>query len=64
MIVLGIDPGIERLGIAVIEKSGGKEKYLFSECFKTSAKLSHTERLVLLGEEVARVARASLLVAH
>ena len=64
MIVLGIDPGIERLGIAVIEKSGGKEKYLFSECFKTSAKLSHTERLVLLGEEVARVARDWQPTAH
>lgn len=55
MRILGIDPGVERVGIAVIEKVGGKETYIFSECFKTSAKLTHAERLALIGEEVARV---------
>ena len=55
MIILGIDPGIERVGIAVIEKIGGKETYLFSECFKTSAKLSHYERLKLIGDEISEV---------
>ena len=39
MIILGIDPGYERLGIAVIEKkTQEKEKLVYSECFKTSAK--------------------------
>lgn len=55
MKIIGIDPGIERIGIAVIERIAGKETFLFSECFKTSAKLSHIERLHLLGDEVARV---------
>ncbi len=55
MRIIGIDPGIERVGIAVIEKIGGKETYLFSECFKTSAKLSHYERLRLIGEEISRL---------
>ena len=55
MIILGIDPGIERVGIAVIERVAGKETYLFSECFKTSSKLSHTDRLVLVGEEIAKI---------
>ena len=55
MRILGIDPGVERVGIAVIDKVGGKEAYVFSECFKTSAKLSHAERLALIGAEVARV---------
>lgn len=55
MRILGIDPGIERVGIAVIDKVGGKEAFVFSECFKTSAKLSHSERLLLIGEEIARV---------
>ena len=55
MIIIGIDPGIERVGIAVLEKVGGKEAFLFSECFKTSAKLSHAERLGLIGEEIASV---------
>ncbi len=59
MIVLGIDPGFERLGIAVVEKpfdlAQGKERVVFSTCFKTSAKLDFSERLVLIGQEVSRV---------
>lgn len=55
MKILGIDPGIERVGIAVIEKTTGKEQYLFSECFKTSSKLSHYERLTLIGKEISEV---------
>lgn len=56
MRILGIDPGYERLGVAVVEKNKGeKEKVIFSECFKTSAKLDFAERLQLLGEEVRKV---------
>src|SRR3989344_2931694 len=57
MRILGIDPGFERLGIAVLEKTKGdkKERVVFSECFKTSSKLDFAERLKLLGEEVKRV---------
>ncbi len=55
MKILGIDPGIERVGFAVIEKISGKDSYVFSECFKTSSKLSHSERLRLLGEETAEI---------
>lgn len=55
MKILGIDPGIERVGIAVIEKINGKDNYLFSECFKTSPKLSHSDRLKLIGEEISEV---------
>ena len=50
MRVLGIDPGFERLGIAIIEKEkGSKEELLFSECFKTAKSLEFTERLKLIG---------------
>ncbi len=57
MKIIGIDPGYERLGIAVLEKKQGdkKECVLYSECFKTSAKLLFAERLLLLGNEVERV---------
>lgn len=55
MRILGIDPGVERVGIAVVEKTGAKETYVFSECFKTPAKLAHAERLALIGTEIARV---------
>lgn len=56
MKVLSIDPGFERLGIAVIEKlKGEKEKLLFSECFETEKKLSFEKRLVLLGEHLEKI---------
>ncbi len=55
MRILGIDPGFERLGIAVLEKTTGKELVIFSECFKTSPKSEFSERLKLIGEEVKRV---------
>lgn len=55
MRILGIDPGFERLGVAILEKASGREQVLFSECFKTSSKLDFPERLALIGEEVKRV---------
>lgn len=55
MRVLAIDPGYEKMGVAVIEKTNGKEVLLFSECFKTSRKNSPGERLLALGKEVGRV---------
>ncbi len=68
MRILGIDPGYERLGIAVLDKSTGdkksssaqgyggtREKVIFSECFKTSSKLDFSERLLFIGDEVRNV---------
>ncbi len=56
MIVLAIDPGYERLGIALVEKTHTlKETVLFSECFKTSAKLDFYERLLLIGSRISEV---------
>lgn len=54
MKIISIDPGYERLGIAIIEKSK-KEALLFSECFKTKAALPFEERLLAVGREVARI---------
>jgi len=54
MIVLSIDPGYERLGVAIIEKdieTGNKEKLLYSDCIQTSAQLPFPERLRILGTE-------------
>lgn len=48
MKILAIDPGYERVGIAVLEKTSvgpGGEKLIYSDCLKTSSKLLFTERL-------------------
>ena len=57
MKILGIDPGFERVGIAILEKNkrAEKEKVIFSECFKTSSKLSFSQRLNLIGLEVKKI---------
>lgn len=50
MRVLAFDPGYERLGVAVLEKQGGKEILLHSDCVRTSAKLAFPERLSAVGK--------------
>jgi len=55
MKILSIDPGYERLGVAILEKEDGKEKLLFSETFQTSAKDKFIDRLYLLGEHLESV---------
>lgn len=56
MRVLAIDPGYERLGIAIIEKSSSKkDTLLYSDCFRTSAKDPFEERLLQIGDEVERI---------
>jgi crossover junction endodeoxyribonuclease RuvC len=57
MRIISIDPGFERLGIAVLErdKKTRKEILLHSECFKTKASLPFSERLSLLGNRVREI---------
>lgn len=64
MRIISIDPGYERVGIAVVEKNNSqnpktsgsnKEKLIYSDCFKTSAKLLLTERLFLIGQEIDKI---------
>lgn len=56
MKIISIDPGYERLGIAILEKEKkNKEVLLYSECFKTSNKLPHHERLALIGNKIKEV---------
>ncbi len=56
MKILAIDPGFERVGIAVIEKTNLKKDLLvFSTCFKTSAKITFAERLKNIGLELEKI---------
>ncbi len=56
MIILGIDPGYDRLGIALIEKPAkGKETVIYSDCFQTSSKDDIYERFRTIGAEIGRI---------
>jgi len=50
MRIISIDPGYERLGIAIVDKEQNqKEILVHSECFKTSKKDPHGLRLAHIG---------------
>ncbi len=53
MKIIAIDPGYERVGIAILEKTNSREALLFSECFKTLATESAEERLRQIGTEIS-----------
>lgn len=55
MKVLAIDPGYGRCGVAVLEKVDGKEKWIYSACIETSAKVPFTERLSHVAGECERL---------
>ncbi len=55
MKVIAIDPGYERMGVAIVEKISRGEVLVFSECFKTSPKIPHAERLKLIGQEIEKL---------
>lgn len=56
MKILGIDPGYDRVGIAVIEKEkGAKEILLHSECLQTSVKDDFYTRLGQVGARIKEI---------
>lgn len=55
MKVLGIDPGFGRCGVALVEKTGGKEVLLYSSCIETSAQSDFPSRLLEVANECGRL---------
>lgn len=54
--ILSIDPGFERVGIAIIEKTfGNKDLLVYSSCFKTSKSIPLNERIKKIGDEVEKI---------
>ncbi len=53
--ILAIDPGFDRLGVAVLTKEDNKEKLLFSECISTNPKDSRGKRLGVIGTRVREI---------
>lgn len=53
--VLAVDPGFDRLGVAVMEHRDDKEQVLYSTCITTQPKDSRDVRLLAIGEEVRKI---------
>ncbi|MEK7552456.1 MAG: crossover junction endodeoxyribonuclease RuvC [Patescibacteria group bacterium] len=53
MIILAIDPGYDRMGIAVLEKENSeKEELLFSECFSPTKNIVKEKRILEIGQKI------------
>lgn len=52
MKVIGVDPGYDRLGVAVMEKDGSRERLLFSTCIMTDKNATLPERIGELGAKL------------
>jgi crossover junction endodeoxyribonuclease RuvC len=55
MRVIAIDPGYDRLGVAVMENTSGVETLVYSACIESSRADTLSDRLVTVGEEFARL---------
>ncbi len=55
MIVLAIDPGFGRCGVAVISGTGSKPELIYSSCIETDKKTSFSERLIEVGSSIERI---------
>lgn len=52
MIILGVDPGFDRMGCAVLEKKAGQERLLYSVCIETKRGDPPAKRLNEIGAAV------------
>ena len=53
MKIISVDPGYDRVGIAILEKDNkGKEKVIFSECFITQRDETISTRIFKIGKRV------------
>jgi len=57
MRILAIDPGYERLGIAILEKDRktGKETWIYSETFRTHPGDEFVDRLQAIGSHITHI---------
>lgn len=53
--ILGIDPGFDRLGVCILDKSGAKETLVYSSCITTSKKDSFGARIAQVGRELTKI---------
>lgn len=57
MRVIGVDPGYDRLGLAVLERDGSSERLIHSECVVTDRSAPLSERLAALGDRFEDLVR-------
>lgn len=54
-VVLGIDPGFDRLGVAFMTRQAGAEELLYSTCLSSDRSAPLPDRLLSLGTELSKL---------
>ena len=54
-VILGIDPGYDRVGVAVINKHPHSDELILSDCLTTNRQTEETERLKKIGDAVSQL---------
>ena len=57
MRVISVDPGYDRLGVAVLELIDNKEKLIYSGCIETDKSLELNERLLIVGNQFEKLVK-------
>lgn len=55
MKVLAIDPGFDRLGIAIMDNATGTDVLVYSDCIETKRNEALVDRLFFLGKEIENI---------
>lgn len=50
--ILAVDPGYERIGVAILEVGGGRERLLHSDCVVTPKTIPFEDRLLMVGNAI------------
>lgn len=54
-IILGIDPGYDRMGVAIISSHLGKQSLLYSSCIETNKKETFSKRVLQIGNDLEEI---------
>ncbi len=54
-IIIGIDPGYDRMGVAIISSSLGKQTLLYGECVETNKKETFSKRVLQIGTDLENI---------
>ncbi len=57
MIILSIDPGVERVGFAVFEKTGPNINLLESDTIQTSKKSTQSQRILSISDVLCKIVK-------
>jgi crossover junction endodeoxyribonuclease RuvC len=57
MIIVSVDPGYDRCGVAVIKKENGKDTLISSQCITTNKKASFEHRLLFVVSEFCKITK-------